>query len=178
MGVKPEYRMYYIAWVLSGEAARHISRLQQYACDTFDSCRAMRSPPHVTIVPPFHFPVVKEEILTDLVMKWSATLPSFDWQLDGFHHFKNHTIYAQAKGPVELPVWRRKLFEKLGKTPHRASFVPHVTIAFRDLSPERFVEAWRYFSGLPLQLSCRQDHVSILRHNGDHWEECSKFCLA
>ncbi len=162
--------MYYIAWVLEGEIACEIRAKQELACERFHSCKALRSPPHVTIVPPFYHPPDREEELSDVIMRWSIKVPGFDWELSDYSHFDKRVIYARIKGPEWLSEYRKKLFEELNILLPKRAFRPHVTVAFRDLKREQFTPAWRYFSSQKLRAVLRQNKVSLLRHTGSKWE--------
>jgi 2'-5' RNA ligase len=55
--------LYFIALVVHGELAEKIRTIQLYCSETYQSKKALRSPPHVTLIPPFRHDDSIENIL-------------------------------------------------------------------------------------------------------------------
>ncbi len=167
--------LYYVAWVIQGEWAHKIQSLKEYACTHFDTCKALRSPAHVTIIPPFKIKNTELPDLCNKILLWSQKIPYFIWKVNGVSHFDNRVIYVDVESAESIDIYRNNLFEMLQYQRPSGSYHPHITLAFRDLSPEAFAPAWNYFSQLDLQGEILQKTVSLLRHNGQRWEIIESF---
>lgn len=64
------------------------------------------------------------------------------------------------------------IVDAVGKT---RSFTPHMTVGFRDLTPENFRLAWAEFQHRPLALEWMATHLTLLQHDGQRWTVANKF---
>ena len=54
-------------------------------------------------------------------------------------------------------------------------FHPHMTVAFRDLKKPEFQVAWEKFKKEEYYAEFRCNEFTLLKHNGNHWEEFQKW---
>ena len=62
---------------------------------------------------------------------------------------------------------------KLGlgnKSYNPGKFTPHMTVAFRDLTPENFYLAKTAYDKKKISFSFLVQSICLLRHNGQHWD--------
>ena len=52
---------------------------------------------------------------------------------------------------------------------------PHMTVAFRDLKPSAFRQAWEEFEGRELSHHFEVRSIVLLKHNGKDWEIFREF---
>lgn len=168
--------LFFIAILIEGETGDRITALKKEVARDYDSRRALNSPPHITIVPPFKMDRSKlDHELVPALFQLAASMAAFEIALDGFSAFKPRVIFvnpvdnpALAKLHKEVHGLLSEKFQEIN-APDRP-FHAHITIAFRDLTEGSFKKAWpvfrdRQFSALS---SCAE--ITILEHTGERWE--------
>jgi len=106
---------------------------------------------------------------------FSKSQKKFFVQLNGFGCFRPKVLFVKVEPNDDLTRLHGKLLKHLSKilgleNASKNHFRPHMTVAFRDLQPEKFDEAWDYFSRLPYQRFFEVFRLTLLQHNGKHWE--------
>ena len=149
--------------------------MKEYAKANFHSGKALNSPPHITLIPPFRLNQSKQQSLIAVLDEFARSWPPIDLELNGFGHFSNRVIYVAVKEQRLLLMLQIKLVEMLeaqigigGSETYR--FHPHLTIAFRDLTPDAFHAAWQHFQGVDYQRKFVASPPVLLRHTGLKWE--------
>jgi 2'-5' RNA ligase len=106
--------------------------------------------------------------------------------LDGFAAFAPRVLYIHVQPSVGLTRLRTLLRDRLQQHPvlklpanprHSYPFVPHITVGFRDLSPENFERAWAEFQQRSFQANFIAEALTLLQHNGQHWEPIASYPL-
>ncbi|MGC1307489.1 MAG: 2'-5' RNA ligase family protein [Phormidesmis sp.] len=169
-------RRFFVA-LLPSEAARlKANEVKGVMRDQYASKAAFRSPPHVTLLAPFEWPVSGFSRLSEALSQFAATQPPVPMTLDGFGVFSPHVIYINAVKSDRLMTIQPKLLEhleeKLGlvsKRDHNRAFVPHMTVAFRDLKPNMFRKAWSVFQHEECHFDFTVAQLTLLAHDGKMW---------
>jgi len=65
--------------------------------------------------------------------------------------------------------------EAIGTNEHR--FSPHITIAYRDLQPRMFKEAWNEYASKQYAASFVINSFQLLQHKNGRWNVVSNFLL-
>ncbi len=168
--------MYFIALVAPEEINQQVLKWKLWMKDRFGCEVALKSPAHITLVPPFWMKPELEKDLENSLAELAATQKSFLIQLKNFHHFKSRVIFVDATANHELAKMKDDLsgfLFTMNKYPikkERRSFSPHITIATRDLYKKAFYEAWEHFKEKKYEANWVVDSVSLLRHNKKNWE--------
>jgi 2'-5' RNA ligase len=169
-------RMYFIALVLPREINEEILKWKLFMKDHFKCLVALRSPAHITLVPPFWMNDDLENKLGDAISQFSQQQLPFEINLKNFAAFKPMVIYADVLSTAHLQTLHAQLREHLIagdffiiKRDNR-SFHPHVTIATRDLHKRAFYEAWEIFKKETYEASCKIKGISLLKHNEKNWD--------
>src|SRR2546421_5733370 len=143
---------------------------QQHIADKYNSHAALKPPPHITLIPPFALEEDKEQILFKYVDAIASNENNFEIAIDGFGSFTVGVIYEAVilsdplkKLEKELSLSFYKKF-KAKRGPSHA-YVPHVTIAFKDLSPLKFPAAWDEFKEKLYRRKWTVSSLCILRAN-------------
>ncbi len=175
--------LYFIAILTPENISNVITGYKNYFKDTYGVSKALNSPSHITLFPPFRWPVSKIKILNTSLRNFSKNQRGVDIQLRGFGAFRPRVIYAGiSKNEALEMLWRAlanwlKENLQLGTGPDKRGFHPHITLAFKDLTPEIFYEAWPEFENKPLELQFFAGQLSLLKHNGRWWEVLRTFPL-
>ena len=109
----------------------------------------------------------------------------FVLKVNGYEAFSPRVIFAHPNYPKALRALytslRGHIISKmptaLHKYPHE-TFVPHITLAYRDLPPDTFREMWRYYKKKNFITSVPIDKFSILNNTAEGWEIASTFTLS
>lgn len=168
--------MYFIALVLPNELDKLVLKWKRYMQDNYNCKVSLKSPAHITIIPPFWLEPAKEnQLLTDANLVASQTA-AFTIRTNHFSAFKPRTIFIAVQPNQQLEHLKARAnavfcatnFYKL--KPENRPFHPHITIATRDLFKKDFYEAWRFFEKEVFAEEWQAVDLSVLRHNQKTWE--------
>lgn len=167
--------MYYISLVCPDPPAGTIRAYQKWMYDHFGCRAAMKSPPHITLVPPFWFPEEKEASLKQILSDVSFDQDAVEVTWDGFNHFGKRVLYVQVGENPDLHRLESLLSRHLSLNPEavtipgRQSFLPHITVAARDMTPSAYTQAWAYFSGKPFKGSFAANSTFLMKLEPGRW---------
>ncbi len=99
--------------------------------------------------------------------------------ITGFYHFSNRVIMLEVSKTKALEVLFTDIMLTASEVIDQSytKFVPHITIANRDLSPEVFDKAYEYFSHIPYSRNFICDEVAIFTFEDGKWCEVKRFAL-
>ncbi len=144
--------------------------------DRYASKAAFFSPPHVTILAPFDWPIKEAPKLSETLRQFAETQAPVPMTLDGFNAFSPHVIYIDVVKSDRLINLQPKLLdhleEQIGLVSRRdrnRTFVPHLTVAYRDLKPSMFRQAWLVFQHQEIHFDFTVKQLTLLVHNGKLW---------
>ena len=167
--------MYFIAVVFKGELGEEITALKNYMDKSYQTRKALNSPPHITLVPPFKLEAELEPSIIETIRDLITGTELFDITLNGFGAFTPRVLFIQPERNEALSILHKKLQSGLAnkysaiKVDERP-FPPHVTIGFRDLTVNNFRKAWRDLKDKPFHRTQSFSTVALLKHNGKKWE--------
>jgi len=172
--------IYFIAILVEGEAGETITRFKQDAAQHFGASRALKSPPHLTLIPPFSWPAEALEALSEALSGFMAGRPMPVGRLLNFNSFPPRVIYVDVEPNIELNSFQQALETHLEqqlsiRTDREYGFHPHVTIAFKDLREAVFPEAWAHFSAQNFAHAFQAPGIALLQHTGQCWEVKREF---
>jgi len=144
--------------------------------ERFDCSVALRSPAHITIVPPFWMDQALENKLQSSISRFSQQQPPFEINLKNFAAFKPRVIFVDVIANQFLQALHSQLLQFLINPnafpieKEDRPFHPHVTIATRDLHKKAFHEAWEIFKEKEYKALWLINSISLLRHNQKNWD--------
>jgi 2'-5' RNA ligase len=168
--------MNFIALAAPEEINNDILKWKEFMRDRFGCTVALRSPAHVTLIPPFWMEDVLENSLQNAINKFSAQQTLFEISLLNFDVFKPRVIYINILPNERLQLLQEQLQAYLMQSKlfpikkDERLFHPHVTIATRDLHKKAFSEAWEIFKQKKYKASWFADNISLLKHNQKKWD--------
>lgn len=168
--------MYFIALVASKEINEDVLKWKHFMRERFNCTVALRSPAHITLVPPFWMKDEIEAKLKDSIESFSHGQTSFELNLKNFSAFKPRVIYVDVQFNEALDKLHFALYESLILAnvfpieKEERPFHPHITIATRDLPKGSFHEAWPVFKEKKYEASWIVNSISLLRHNQKNWD--------
>lgn len=165
--------LFFVAILPPEAIQQELRQIQIQIAQTYGVRGALRSPPHITLVPPFSLasPVSGPPEAIDALQAKLAALASHQaplpLQLRGFAAFVPRVIYVHVTPTpalLQLQASLQEHFPPRPRAPGVHRFVPHITVAFRDLSPVRFHQIWPEYQGRSLQLDFTALGLTLLRH--------------
>lgn len=176
--------LYFIALLPPAEIQQQATEIKQHFSDRYNSRAALKSPPHITLQPPFKWQSDHLAMLYQQLNEFALHQTAVPIALDGFAAFPPRVIYINVLQTPELLALKAALMAHLATTlnlsdpvEQRRPFSPHLTVAFRDLTRQHFTTAWADFQHRPFSAQFTVSHLTLLRHNGQRWQIHSEFRL-
>jgi 2'-5' RNA ligase len=174
--------IFFVAILPSDEISKEVTEFKKHAAEHFESSHALKSPPHVTIFPPFRWNESKLKLLEKEIKLEAQKTSGFYIQLINFSSFAPRVIYVDVEKSAELLNLHKSLKKRFlqeldlsDKSPHK--FSPHMTVAFKDLKRPFFLRAWAHYSQIRYERIFKVRDLVLLKHNGQHWEIFKSFPL-
>src|SRR5687767_4452776 len=140
----PFSMLYFIAIVTPNEINQQVLEWKNYMLQRFNCKVALKSPAHITLIPPFQMSDSKQTALQELLLPFAARQQNFSIHLKNFAAFKPRVIYVGVQPNARLNELRDDLEAILlqdNRFPVKKEerlYHPHVTIANRDLTKDNF----------------------------------------
>lgn len=174
----PGTNLYFIAIIPFKELRQKVTELKRDIATRFHSMKALKVVPHITLKAPFKLQILNHEAL----LKWfdGVKLPTqpFMVSLYGFGAFKNaHSpvIFVNPVANIPLILLQREIVNSFKVIAPALThlvdknFKPHMTIAYRDLTPANFEKAWEEYRNKKFEGQFEINAVHLLQHNGSQW---------
>jgi 2'-5' RNA ligase len=168
-------RMYFMAVVLPDNLDVKIRAYKKLMQERYGCKVGLKSPAHITLVPPFWMPEEKEEDLKKEMIELALDIAAFSIATSDFSAFRPRTIFVAVKESDQLKLLKKATDSRLGqnnfgiKTENRP-FHPHITIATRDLHKKDFAASWPLFENEHFREDFEVSSLSLLKHNGKTWD--------
>ncbi len=169
-------RRYFIALLPPSPIQAEVTAVKEYISRTFESRAALRSPPHITLQAPFEWLESDIDQVRTCLAHFASGLIPFTVSLSGFGAFVPRVIYIQVESTADLTHLQTHLAtclkESLAIVDAKAAtrkFTPHMTVAFRDLSRQKFKAAWPDFQDRPFESTFIATDLTLLIHTGQRW---------
>src|SRR6185312_4349412 len=146
--------LYFIALIPKRELREKINDFKNDFAKRFNSKTALKVYPHITLKAPFKLSVNAHKEL----MNWFSDLRINQKPLSlplknfgAFHNKNNPVIYVNPVVNKELQFIQREIIASFSSLfpedihPVDIQFRPHITVAYRDLTPEMFSKAWKEY---------------------------------
>ncbi len=169
--------LYFIAIIPPEPIKSDTQEIKRIFADQYESKGALKSPPHITLHMPFKLKVEKEPELIEKFKLLAAHQQSIEMVLNGFGHFKQRVIYLNVEHNehlfnlfLEVRKFMKINYNIFNADYKNRGFHPHLTVAFRDLTKEKFKEAWPFFENRSFHRSFTTQAIALLKHNGTSWD--------
>ncbi len=167
--------LYAIVTIAQEPIYSEVTEMQQHFARDFKSKAALKVPPHITLIPPFSQPPEKETEIISFMKNFANKQNPFELSINGFSSFGVGVIYAAFEKNETLKKMEKEMslsFRKKFKVESENSlpFVPHITIAYKDLTPPMFELAWREFDHKLYRRKWMLKYICLLKHNFTEWE--------
>ncbi|HVG15572.1 MAG TPA: 2'-5' RNA ligase family protein [Chitinophagaceae bacterium] len=169
---------FFIALIPDRELRNKINPFRFDLSDRFESVEALKSPPHITIKNPFKCSGDDREGMLGWFSEMRLQQRPFHLYLNGFRAFPNKehpVIFINPAMSNELIKMQRELitgFNSILPTKVHSldeDFKPHMTVAYRDLTPENFSRAWQEYKDKPFYDVFDVHSIYLLEHDWKNW---------
>ncbi|MGE5658852.1 MAG: 2'-5' RNA ligase family protein [Actinomycetota bacterium] len=177
-------RLFFIALLPPQEIQASITEIKQHFAEHYASRHALKSPPHITLQPPFEW--LPEELprLEEWLANFTTPRSPFSITLSGFAAFPPRVIYVNVIKTPELLAIHQALMAGLeanlgiiDPASKTRPFSPHMTVAFRDLTRKNFQAAWPKFEQRSLDFEFTASQLTLLIHDNSRWNIKAEFLL-
>lgn len=183
--MNPLKQRFFIALMPPMEIQQQITQIKEYFAENYNSSRALQSPPHITLQPPFEWAAADLPKLEEFLKEFVAKRLSIPITMSGFAAFAPRVIYVDVvKSPTLLELQKDLMadFETnlgiVNSVSKTRSFVPHMTVAFSDLTESNFNAAWLEFQGRSIFFELTAAELVLLIHDGSQWNVATEFRFA
>lgn len=168
---------YFIAIVPPEPLATELYQLKKEFSAIYQTNAALRSPAHITLHMPFKYRSDKEEKIKNFLSDFSNEFVPFNIELNGYGFFEPRVIYLKVLENKQLYELQKTLSERIRTTLQlfnanykTQGFVPHLTLAFRDLKKIFFYQAYSQLKEKSYYKKFVCNNISLLRHDGKQWQ--------
>jgi len=175
---------YFIALLPPAQVQAAVNVIKQHFCDRYASRKAQNSPPHITLQPPFEWLDQQIPALEQSLQTFAHSCKPVPVQLSGFAAFAPRVIYINVVKTPELLSLQADLTSYLqdklaiiDSASKRRAYVPHLTVAFRDLTRQNFDLAWAEFQDQTFDFVFTVPVLTLLVHDGRRWHISTDFAL-
>ncbi|MCR9290675.1 MAG: 2'-5' RNA ligase family protein [Bacteroidetes bacterium] len=173
--------IFFVAILPPEKIQEKVTSLKEYAFRKFNSSHALKSPPHITLQPPFRWSLKKLKRLKDSLKVFSKTKVPFLIELNHWDHFSDKVIFIDiTPNPqlIDFQEWiSTHLVDELRLKKDHRPYHPHMTVAFKDLKSYLFERAWAHFSDIHFVEKFEVNEIFLLRHNGKRWDIIDNYTL-
>lgn len=167
--------LYFLGVVPPVEIAEQVEEFRQIMAKRYRSRHALKSPPHITLIPPFWFDEERLPGLLAALTAWADKSTGFEIHLKDFNCFKPRVLFIDVIRSDDLIGFQKSIKQYLKdewriNSDKRENFHPHLTIAFKDLRTRAFYAAWEYFSNVSFEAVFRCDEITLLKHVNGGWK--------
>jgi 2'-5' RNA ligase len=168
--------MYFIAIIAPAEINEEVLKWKLFMKERFGCVVALRSPSHITLIPPFWMEQARESKLKQAITGFAGKKGSFEINLKDFSAFKPRVIYVDVVPNESLQKLHAELqdffigSDLFAIDKDERPYHPHVTIATRDLHKKAFNDAWKIFKEKKYEVSWAAKGISLLKHNQKNWD--------
>ena len=170
---------FFIALLPPPQVCTQVTQIKQEFEADYGSRKALNSPPHITLQVPFDWTGDTEKLIRGLE-EFAQQRRPIAIAHQGFGAFAPRVIYINVTATKELTALQQQLDKYMhrhhGTSPHPyPSFHPHMTVAFRDLTPAAFHQAWPQYQRRSIEFNYRCSALTLLHHNGQRWQPYQSF---
>lgn len=170
--------LYFIALIPNRELREKIIRIEIDFEKRFDSSKALKVYPHITLKAPFKCSAGGRIELVTWFSELVIHQRPFLINLKGYGSFDNKKSPVIFINPVvtkellnmqkELMIGFNSIFPGYVQ-PVDLKFTPHFTVAYRDLAPDKFEEAWKEYKDKSFNDVFEVNAIYLLEHDMKKW---------
>lgn len=173
--------LYLIALLPPEPVTNQINNVKQAFSEKYLCYKALRTLPHLTLIPPIQADASFETQLFS-IGQWVAQQQTFTISLRNFNFFKNPqhpVVFIDVKKNEQLNKLyaglRKQLKQHLPVAADTPPFHPHFTVGYRDIPPQKFPEIMKDYAMQRFHADFDIKAVYLLKHNTREWKVFHEF---
>lgn len=172
--------LYFLAVIPPEPQRTEIQYLKEDFSERYECKHALKSPPHITLIPPFWMDSSRIKEIGGALIEFVHDFSVLEIRLAGYGAFKPRVIYLSVEAGETLTDFRSALsdimFQEFKVKPDpRKPFTPHLTIAFKDLSRSMFYKAWDLYRDMEYSNAFTVKGLTLLQYKDRRWHEDAFF---
>ncbi|WP_051286404.1 2'-5' RNA ligase family protein [Salinimicrobium terrae] len=163
--------LYFVALVPPPAVKEEVLEMKKEIKNRFGAAHALKLPAHITLIPPFW--LEQEQSFIDALGLTIQKIKSFSVELKDFGHFGQRVIFLNVEDHEPIRELHQILLKSMAEflPGNKTSKIhPHITIATRDLTREKFSLVWEEFKNRPYQAQFKCTALTLFKHNGKTWD--------
>jgi 2'-5' RNA ligase len=167
---------HFIGVVAPESLADAVESCRRWMSERYGCSSGYRTAPHVTLIAPFACADPRGVgPIEEALARWAFGRRGFECTVSGFGAFAERTIYAHVVASRDWTLWRDDLARELNAecpglvAVDRRPFIPHLTVANRDIPPGAVAPALTAFSELSLHETFVVDHAALFEWGNGAW---------
>jgi 2'-5' RNA ligase len=179
--------LYFIALIPTDEIIAQVTAIKSDFADRFKSKHSLKVIPHITLKAPFNSPAPGHDHLMNWFQQMPISVKPFQQVLQNFDCFakkRNPVIFIRPVINEPLITLQKEIIGHFQKSflssavsNTEVQFSPHMTVAYRDLQPAHFREAWEEYKLKNFEASFIADKFYLLQHDGIKWNTINERIL-
>ncbi len=176
---------WFLAILPNEKVSKEIIAFQQELATNYGFQHALKTPPHITIIPPFSCNYDRVQLFTDQIplLNTLEQVRSFEIRLNGFQAFHPRVIFVDIERndallniakQVKLLFYQSRIKANRGE---KHFFTPHITIANRDLNNKTFKSIYKDFQLRTYQATFQVKSIFLLRKESKTWQVAEEILL-
>ena len=170
--------LFFIALIPDRDLREKIHEIKEDFSQRFESHKALKVYPHITLKAPFKCSEGGKMELLNWFSETSFQQKPFLLYLKGFeafHNKKGPVVFINPMPSKELMQIQKELMVGFNSIfpayvhPVDVSFKPHITVAYRDLTPENFSRAWQEYKDRPFKDVFGVHSIYLLEYDTKKW---------
>jgi 2'-5' RNA ligase len=167
--------MYFLAIVCPAELENEVQKHKQWLQKNFGCANALKSPAHITLIPPFWWRSDDENVLRLWLNNFTPFDP-FTIALNALNTFGKNVLFINVLPSDKLNELQSNIqqhFElQSGRQikPGNRPFHPHITLATRDIRPGDLEKAKAYLADKIAYMKFECKNISLLKLTEGRWK--------
>ena len=183
----PKENLYFMALIPKRELREKINVFKQDFANRFNSCKALKVYPHITLKAPFKCVENAHKELVQWFNQLHIPQKPFSIVLKNFGAFENSrspVVYINPMHSKELQFMQKEIIASFSSlfpgdlNKVDVDFHPHVTVAYRDLEPAMFEKAWKEYKLKSFNEEFEVDAFYLLQHDSQNWNIIATYTLS
>lgn len=177
----PDRLLFFVALCPDSEDQPQWDALKYRASFHFQSYKALTSPLHLTLIPPFRENSDQIEVIEKKLEEVSLQFPSFDLSLTGIRSFYPRTVYIGIKDVQKLHDLRTQLIPiivRSDKIKVHHTWTPHLTLLNRDLDARKCDQALQDIALWEMPDKILLKRLVLFEHIGHQWNIRNSWSLS
>ena len=172
---------YFVALVPPSAIEEEVLRMKNELKEQLGVAHALKLPAHITLIPPVWLENDQEQEFVNVLQSIAEEQSDLPAKLKNFGQFGQRVIYINVEDPEPIQELHQLLSSSLAKflpEGKNSNMQPHITLATRDFTREKFQMAWEEFRNRSYHADFGATALTLFKHNGKTWDIIKAFSFS